>query len=305
MSKLPRRAPRGQSLVETALGLIVFVSILVWGIHLAELGYLAPKVHEAAANALWDTTAKRMHQHPNDYSPREQAINSAGSDATGRFASFDGRESKKSGDSTVKLVFTEARGLNVTCESDQVTNMSQNNYQAYPGGSGGMACHGSAQLRVINFPKSFLDQGGEGFFKVKNYPNLGWFTFCAMGMASGGDCSQGRVAIMLDDWGLSGGAESTDHLLHSGGNDAFSGLVRNVYGQTGASGMGAGQAMAMAIVNAAPGSLDGTFWMSYQSGKPDPEFRDGDSGPNDWMTNVRTGSRNSKYKDRGNRWLGL
>lgn len=298
------RAPRGQSTVEMALGLTVFVSILVWGIHFAELGFLGPKVHEAAANALWDTTARKMHRHPNDYSPREKAIELAGSKTTERYGGFDGRTSQM-GKSSMSLVFTQAKDLTVTCTADNSGDlrMEQVNLEPYEGGSGNMLCHAGAKIQVFRFPRSFLDKG-DGLYSVENYPSkLGWFSFCSMGLAKDGNCDRGKLTLMLDDWGLSGADESQDHLLDSGGNEPFAGLVRKTYEATGVSGMSAGYSMAAEIVQMPPpGVGDSKFWMSYQKGKPDPEFTDGDEGPNDWMTNVRSGSRNGAYKDRGGGW---
>lgn len=304
MRRHTRRAPRGQSVVEMALGLTVFVTILVWGIHFAELGFLGPKVHEAAANALWDTTARKMHQHPNDYTPREKAIEMASSKTTERYAGFDGRTSQM-GKSSLSLVFTQAKDLTVTCEANNSGDlrMDQVRLPAYPGGSGNMLCHAGARIRVFHFPKSFLDKG-DGLYSVENYPSkLGWFSFCSMGLAKDGDCSRGKLTLMLDDWGLSGAGESGDHLLDKGGNEPFAGLVHNTYNATGAEGLGAGYSMAAQFVQMPPpGNIDGKFWMSYQKGKPDPDFTDGDEGPNNWMTNVRSGSRNGAYSDRGGGW---
>src|SRR5512140_3083538 len=181
MNRHMRSAQRGQAVVEAALGILVFVSILVWGIPLAEMGYLAPKVHEAAASAMWDTTAELMHKHPNDSTPRKQAIKNAGSKAEGQYAAFDGRTNgKKSGN--ISLVFTGAGDLKVDCSEENIGDTTQAHLKAYPGGEGGMGCYASAHFEAINFPKRFVDQGPEGFFKTANYPpSLNRLTFCSIG----------------------------------------------------------------------------------------------------------------------------
>jgi hypothetical protein len=300
------RSRRGQAMVETVLGLLVFISILVWGIHLAEIGYLAPKVHEAAAGAIWDTTAKLMHRHPNNYGPRSQAISSAGGDATGRYSNFDGRSS--AGGGAPKLVFTEAGNLQVQCQAGNVgsINTSQARLQPYQAGEGGMSCTASAELRVLDrFPKDFVNEANSGFFKQKNYPSISGIPVCAIGLPSGGACGSGKIAMLLDDWGLSGAQnENADCPLQGCQNTGFKQLVHPMYTQLGGEGPAAGRAMAMAVVNMAPGDdLESRFRLSYMKG-PDSGMTGGDSDPADWMTNVRTGSRHSAYADRQEKWLG-
>src|SRR5207249_4993558 len=63
----PRRRARlvaGQAAAEAAIGMLVFVTVLMFGLHFAEVGYLTVKIQEAANGALWDTTAKKMHDIP-------------------------------------------------------------------------------------------------------------------------------------------------------------------------------------------------------------------------------------------------
>jgi len=297
MSRHMQRKNRGAAAVETALGLLVFVSILVWAIHFAEMAYLAPKVHEAAASAMWDTTAELMHRHPTDYSPRQQAISNAGGKAQGQYSGFDGRSSGNKGN--VSLVFTGAGQMRVTCSQEQVASTAQNNFEAYPGGEGGMGCYASARFQVINFPKSFLDKGEGQLFKEENYPpELNDLTFCSFGRAKNGNCEGSKIAMLMDDWGLSGASgENADNQLGSTTNKGFHDLVQNVYDQAYPGGQG--KAFAQAIVGMAPGGDEGKFWFSYLKG-PDSGMSGGDQDPADWVTNVVENSRNAKYKNRTN-----
>jgi len=306
MNRHMQRAQKGAAAVETALGILVFVSILVWAIHFAEMAYLAPKVHEAAASALWDTTGELMHRLPTDYRPRRQAIRDAGPKAEGQYSAFDGRMNGKRG-GRISLVFTGAGDLRVRCNQENVGDTTQNNFTAYPGGEGGMGCWASAQFKVINFPKSFLDRGDGKMFKEENYPpELNELTFCSFGRANGNSCQQSKIAIMLDDWGLSGAQnENADAQLESGGpNTPFHDLVENVYNQ--AYPGGAGRAFAQRIVGSAPGGDEGKFWFSYMK-SDDPGMTGGDQDPDDWITNVVDGSRNPKYQTRPDegRFLGI
>ena len=50
----------GQATVELALGLLVFVTVLLFGIHFAEVGWLSLKVQEAGAWAMWEAAGANM-----------------------------------------------------------------------------------------------------------------------------------------------------------------------------------------------------------------------------------------------------
>lgn len=54
-------ARRGQAAVETALGALLMVSVLLFGIHFTELGMVGLKVQEAANHALWKVPTYRLH----------------------------------------------------------------------------------------------------------------------------------------------------------------------------------------------------------------------------------------------------
>ena len=61
---------RGQATVELALGLLIFVTVLIFGIHFAEMGFLSLKVTEASASAIWDATAYQTHSKLPNSNPR-------------------------------------------------------------------------------------------------------------------------------------------------------------------------------------------------------------------------------------------
>ena len=59
------RAPRrGQAIVEATLGILVFISVLLFGLHFAEITFTQMKVTEAAQAAIWDSTSGQMHVLP-------------------------------------------------------------------------------------------------------------------------------------------------------------------------------------------------------------------------------------------------
>ncbi len=75
---------RGQGTVEMALGVLLFVTVFIFGIHFAEVGYLSLKVQEASTSALWDTTSAKMHELPGNFADLQNAIGAAGGHATER-----------------------------------------------------------------------------------------------------------------------------------------------------------------------------------------------------------------------------
>ena len=117
-----RLAPRGQSTVELALSLLIFVTVAMLGIHFAEVGYLPIKVHEAAVSPLWDSTALRVHRWRDteksigDFTPFPLIAPAVESNANGRFHDFDGRTSTPGeGDTSVTQVFTRIDDMLVRC----------------------------------------------------------------------------------------------------------------------------------------------------------------------------------------------
>ncbi|MFY0582594.1 hypothetical protein ACN28S_57375 [Cystobacter fuscus] len=109
-------ARRGQALVETALGTMVFVTILVFGIYFAEVGALTLKVQEAANFALWEATGHVQHDPREGEFQRRGAVAQAEAEANRRYRDFDGRSSQGGGAMTVQLAIARA-GLLGWCVS--------------------------------------------------------------------------------------------------------------------------------------------------------------------------------------------
>ncbi|HEX5753173.1 MAG TPA: pilus assembly protein [Archangium sp.] len=307
-----RASQRGQGTTELALGLLLFVTILIFGIHFAEVGYLSLKVQEAATSALWDTTSAEMHTLPNDFKPLTDLINddTPGKLATERYQDFDGRTSKTGRPRVVQL-FTSAEGLEVTCRAAGGISFapSRSTSGVYKD-VGGMSCTAQAELSPVKkFTRRFLDRGRGAFFDVPHY-TMGAIPVCGLGRVRGGECA-GGFGILLDDWGLASAEESREcRVLDDAGcdNQAYYRSARKVYAAH-LPGMGASQRLARSIVGQAP--IDpGKFWMSFRgmdSGFQEKE-NGGDQDPNDWKTTPGAGSRspeyNSSYSKRQNCFLG-
>ncbi|ATB31965.1 hypothetical protein [Melittangium boletus] len=297
------RQPRGQGTVELVLGLLVFVTVLIFGIHFAEIGYLTLKVHESATSALWDTTSAKMHTLPGKFNALEQLIssNKPGQLATDRYKDFDGRTSKQGGKAP-EQVFTSADGLTVTCERAQdivfkPQSPSKNAIytRVYKQDVGGMTCNATAELspskRLI---RTFLDQGPGAFFSVPHYA-VGAIPVCAMGRSRNGQCA-GGFGILLDDWGLAGREESRNCvLLQNCANKAYFDSTKIVYDDHNTVN-GASSNLARTIVGVAP--IDpGKFFMSFRG--MDDSFTDkvnkGDKDQGSWVTTPGAKSRTTEY----------
>lgn len=194
-------------MVELALASLVFVTVLVFGIHFAEWGYINLKVTEASSSALWDSTAYQHHKWPNDDSPATQAAVGAGLDANARYQDMDGRRSSGTATS-LSQVFTKADRMQVSCRMGGGVGFSPHFFTnlAYSD-SGAISCASEAQITVIGFPRSFADQSGGGFFKAVNYAPPA-IRMCGFGRPMGGGACGPGVQMVLDDWGLTQKRES-------------------------------------------------------------------------------------------------
>jgi len=255
-----RNHQRGQATVETALGLLVFITILVFGLHFAEMAQLSIKLREATAGAMWDATSKKMHNLPKDFAPLDSAIAGAGGLATRRYEDFDGRTSRDLGRS-VTQVFTGGTALTVSCGPDSTLSFAP---PAVKSGvlkdayldKGGMACSARATLFAWQFPQSFLDDGTGALFKAshKSAP----MNLCAPGRG-GARC--GTSTILLDDWGLAGPEESVPNILNVC-TERYCRTTRTVFDANGGVQGGAVEAMSRWAVNGVPSMPQ--FWLSFR-----------------------------------------
>jgi hypothetical protein len=300
-------------MVEMALGLLLFVTVLIFGIHFAEVGYLSLKVQEAATSALWDTTSAKMHELPGKFTHLDHAISQAGQHATERYEDFDGRTSRH-GRPEIVQVFTSANGLRVTCEAEkQISFQASDSTKDVYEDTGGMRCTAEAELAPIRIPEHFVDNGQGAIFDVPHYV-MGAIPVCAIGRphpGNGNKKCRGAYGILLDDWGLAGPSESGEcKVLDEGGcgNKPYYQSTELVYkDHVGVN--GAAQDLAEKIVGESP--IDpGKFWMSFRG--MDSEFLDqehgGDADPGEWVTTPGADSPTEGYKNsygaRGECFLG-
>jgi hypothetical protein len=204
-----RPSARGQAMAELAVALIVFVTVVVFGIHFAEVGYLSLRVQEAAVAPLWDATALRVHRmrpQPNDigdFSSFPGIAPEVASDANNRYRDFDGRRGVN-GSTSITHVFTRMSNMVVQCDADANIDFD------IPSGSGrsvlsevyqnlgGTSCSAEADLQTLPALTSTFLEGASGFFQERHAVMRTWKA-CAAGRGVGSGCA-GRYGILLGDF---------------------------------------------------------------------------------------------------------
>ena len=269
---------RGQALVEAVLGILVFVVVFTFGIHFAEVGYMALKVQEAATSALWDMTASRVHGAGYTFPGGAPGVIAQTSlQANGRYQDFDGRVSVNNG-AGLQGVMTLSGVLTIQCASgngpsfDQPTGMG-NLFQAADYSA---TCGANAVTQAIGIPGSSLGGQNGTLFRLTYGPTAP-LLLCAVGTPNAQACN-GDFGIMLDDWGLigsgvglpAGQSESAECTVGNApgcaggnGNTGFYNAAKSVYDAAPAIPIAA-SLMAATFTFAPPPIDESQFWMSFR-----------------------------------------
>ena len=229
---MPLRVPsRGQGVVESTLGILVFVSVLMFGLHFAEVTFSQMKVTEAAQAAVWDSTSGQMHVLPRiggNFNGAAANVASARVDAANRYSDFDGRTAAATSPTPKGLLSSVRPGsLKVLCnvgvglpQKGAEVVLIAHEALVYSDNDG-MQCNAEATLdpfgtftngigSFLEGPGGFFGGGSRALHRSSVTQTAGYKT-CAVGKANGlnGPCTRGQFAMLIDDWGLaSGGQES-------------------------------------------------------------------------------------------------
>jgi len=258
---------RAQATVEAALGIFVFVTVLVFGIHFAELGHITLKIQEAVNAAMWDSTSQQMHDvTAHTWSQYTTAIMFAESETNTRYRDFD---ALRTSGSTTSLVFTRATDSRTACrplsarDRLQPSNPMQYATATYPNGEIGITCEGSANFSAFRIPSTFLDGN------MSRAPHLRRVSYpaCAIGRPRAGGCP-GALSMLLDDWGYVGQNEARECALAWEGettcsNQGYYDQVNAVYVATPAPYAGSATRLASLVAGSAPIDED-FFYMSFR-----------------------------------------
>lgn len=261
-------APRGQATVELALGALVFVTVILFGIHFAEVGWLSLKVQEAQSFAVWETTGRRVQQREASGAVStgnlNQTLSATGvsDDAQRRYRDFEGVGG--TGGAVISRALTRGSGMRVACLREPgLEGVPAAVPSATPraagvlSAAGGLECRAEADLAALNLPRSFLE-GGSGFFQAAHSRSTP-IHVCGMGRATGGAC-RGHLAVLTNDWGLMGPAESGECRVRGAcANPLYKAAVGAMFGGGGS----AGADFAMQFAGAAPATAN-EFHFSFR-----------------------------------------
>ncbi len=312
------------------LGVIVFVTILLFGIFFSEIGFLTQKVQEAENFAVWDATGRRMHDiEGGDWQvyrkqKKSGAIPFAEAEAQQRYGDFDGRTGQNRSGQTF-MAITRATRIDVECDSnlgaekvlgtdprDADSAGEKELLSAMPSATGraGIRCRASSRMFGAQMPSAFLDKGS--FFKTKHWKGTP-IPICGIGRAKGGDCA-GRLTVLLDDWGLQTRADSRECHLNIdsssptcgnvGGNQSYYNWANRIYTKFGGTG-GAGSALVGSVKGSSPNETQ--FFMSFRGkeSKFTENVGSNESGQSKWETTPfradNVYQRSLRAKDQ---WLG-
>ena len=235
---------RGQATTELALGSLVFVTVLVFGVHFGEAGFAMLKAKEAAAHAMHRASGERTHRFSlsnidsaDTYEPFSPA--SAGTATEARYsAGFRG-------------VFTQVSGARVSCrvddavefevarpssglsaDADQALRYLRNRYK----NRGGVSCQARARMNLFGVPSSFAE-GSNGFFS-EPHARFTSIPICGAGMPVNGSCT-GKLATLTGDWAFEGdiGSKLNEDVADSRRgrveNKAYERIVRELFDRSG------------------------------------------------------------------------
>lgn len=282
---------RGASTVELALGSLLFVTVLIFGIHFAEVSFLSLKVQEAQDFAIWESTGRRAHdfRHGNVANGGGGRIHRPLNDI---LTTAERRAERRYQQGTVTQSFTSATPVNVECGPNNAIGFSipglgrgassiardqlaelRTFYQDRPA----LQCRARSRLQLIRAPQRFM-QEGQGYFRA-DHVEREFIPVCGMGRARNGRC-RGEASVLLGDWSLDGPIGSEENLdvpLRPGRrahNRAYRRMVERLWEAGGGSHGDAASRMAVILGAESRSPYDETqFQMSYRGAERG--FRDG------------------------------
>jgi hypothetical protein len=205
--------------VELALGALVFVTVLMFGVHFGELSVAMLKVKESAHFAAFDVAAHRTDDFDVSDIVSGQTFGPfnptpVGSQAKARYADLDGM-SDRSGTGWTQAL-TRIDSFDLSCRDDQTVNFKVN----FIGGNwrpelttaltwlrgrykneGGASCRAEAKVNAFRIPTGFAE-GGNGMFQAQ-HRELIQIPVCGAGFPRFGACT-GELAVLTGDWAMDG-----------------------------------------------------------------------------------------------------
>ncbi len=218
---------RGQATVETVLGILVVIPIVLGLITFAELGVAGLKVKEAEYAALWDVPAHQTHELNPITGPRRWDALATQGTLAARSAAFSQRYQSLRGlgsEAGNPNVLLQVQGVQVRCEERPAEHRpfrpTGSDLYALKGvyGTAGSAarCSAQAQVRITGVPDFTISIFGEPILRARD------LTLCGT-RGVGGSCALGPV-LLTDTWAFAGKQENSTCLVASCDNPAVKDL---------------------------------------------------------------------------------
>ncbi len=289
------RDQRGQATVEMVLGLIVFVTVLLFGIHFAEAGWMSIKVQEAGAYAVWEATGRKVEDlKTSSVAPISSTFgggNAVDTLATAAYRDFNG-QTGTNGSAVIVQALTKGKNLQVQCSPESALSFPPSTTAGIVyRDTGGLRCQAEAQVEAFRIPSFFLDDANGLFNTPHRRPLV--MRFCAVGKASGGSCPA-SIGILTNDWGLSGDAEADACNMGMGGTCDYGEIVQRLWSSPGT----AARDFALKYAGT-PGTDETVYYFSYKGvednyvnwvgGEGKPDFNTGGPGQPSYYVPARTG----------------
>jgi hypothetical protein len=291
-----RRNVRGQATTELALGSLVFVVVLMFGIYFGEVPVMMLKVKEAANFSVTHATGSRTHMFNganinsgSTYAPFDPA--QSGTDTRARYRDFDGM-SDRSGTGTFSQVMTSASRLRARCRSDSQLEFEVDR----PGGThrdaagkakydaafdflssrykdrGGVKCEIAAEATPFRLPTSFVDTGS-GKMAEETLNTRASLKICGAGRPTNNTC-KGELIVLTGDWGFDGpmgskvNGDAVSVQEDQVENDPYVRFVRELYERNGKSQGKAGRDLIEVVAGLRPSDREyldeSVFNMSFK-----------------------------------------
>ncbi|NMO16939.1 hypothetical protein HPC49_24840 [Pyxidicoccus fallax] len=267
-------------MVELVLGLMVFVTVLMFGLHFAELSHLSLKAHEALAAAAWDATAYRVERPGVDgvdewawYDSGRIAAPEVTDTTNERYGDWDGRQSARRATGPRQL-YTQANPLTAQCirntDPSNGFRVSETANTPRYGEPGALSCVAQGGVTTINIPARFLEDANSGFFSRGHLARSN-FTLCGLGRPAADGTCRGSLNILLGDHGLtSGDGEEQECALLSDdipgvrcANRAFYSLAHEAWDRS-MGWTGAPERWADRVTGSSPGGRVTGFYLSFR-----------------------------------------
>ena len=285
---------RGQAAVETALGLLLVVPVMLFGVYLAEVALERMRVTRLAAEPLWDATAWPHHDYQSASFDTPSATSAAQADATLRVAARTG-------------LFAGEQGVRFACSgANQGPTYRVAATSAFYRDLGGARCGARVSVAARFLPSGFVESPAGGLFRAPLATIRRSFELCETP-----DC-QG-FTMLMDDWGLTNrNGEGAECAVSLGGcaNPGFFRAGKTVYDahRSGAGSQGRADVdLIRATLGDVPSNLASLhdFQMSFRGEESGfTEAVGVDEGRADWATTPATTPWATAWAARSDRFLG-